>query len=61
MISFSAKSRHHGHLDEPKLEPELLLSYRAQLFKTNDVVSKRIAKTLIIKYGIYAIIFAEQM
>ena len=31
---------------------------RAQLFKTNNVVSKRIVKTLIIKYGIYANIFA---
>ena len=28
---------------------------RAQLFKTNDVISKRIVKTLIIKYGIYTI------
>ena len=26
---------------------------RVQLFKTNDVVSLRIVKTLIIKYGIY--------
>ena len=34
---------------------------RAQLFKTNDVVSSHIAKTLIIKYGIYANIFAEKM
>ena len=33
---------------------------RAQLFKTNDVVSQRIVKTLIIKYGIYANIFAEK-
>ena len=33
----------------------------AQLFKTNDVVSKHIVKTLIIKYGIYANIFAEKM
>ena len=32
---------------------------RTQLFKTNDVVSKRIIQTLIIKYGIYANIFAE--
>ena len=31
----------------------------AHLFKTNDVVSERIIKTLIIKYGIYAYIFAE--
>ena len=30
---------------------------RAQLFKTNDVVSLRIVKTLIIKYGLYANIF----
>ena len=34
---------------------------RAQLFKTNDVVSLCIVKTLIIKYGIYANIFAEKM
>ena len=34
---------------------------RAQLFKTNDVVSERIVKTLIIRYGIYANIFAEKM
>ena len=33
----------------------------AQLFKTNDVVSLRIVKTLIIKYGKYANIFAEKM
>ena len=32
-----------------------------QLFETNDVVSKRIAKTLIINYDIYANIFAEKM
>ena len=32
----------------------------AQLFKTNDVVSKRIVKTLVIKYGIYSNIFAEK-
>ena len=31
----------------------------AQLFKTNDVVSSRIVKILIIKYVIYANIFAE--
>ena len=34
---------------------------RAQLFKTNDVVSKLIVKILVIKYGIYANIFAEKM
>ena len=34
---------------------------RAQLFKTNNVFSYRIVKTLIIKYGIYANIFAEKM
>ena len=33
---------------------------RAQLLKTNDVISKRIIKTLIIKYGIWAYIFAEK-
>ena len=33
----------------------------AQLFKTNDVISKRIVKTLIIKYGLYTNIFAENM
>ena len=32
---------------------------RVQLFKTNDVVSKRVVKTLIIKYGIYTNIFTE--
>ena len=31
------------------------------MFKTNNVVSKRIVKTLIIKYGIYASILAEKM
>ena len=34
---------------------------RAQLFKTNYVISWRILKTSIIKYGIYANIFAEKM
>ena len=33
------------------------IEYWAQLFKINDVVSK----TVIIKYGIYANIFAEKM
>ena len=33
----------------------------AQLFKTNEVISWCIVKTLIIKYGIYANIFAEKM
>ena len=31
-----------------------------QLFKTNDVVSLRIVKTLIIKYSIYTDIFAKK-
>ena len=31
------------------------------MFKTNDVVSERIVKTLIIKHGIYTNIFAEKM
>ena len=31
----------------------------AQLFKTNDVVSQCIVETLIIKYGIYVNLFAE--
>ena len=39
----------------------LYIQIRAQLFKTNDVVSLRIVKTLIIKYGICANIFAEKM
>ena len=30
------------------------------MFKTNDVVSLRIVKTLIINYGIYANIFDEK-
>ena len=34
---------------------------RAQLFKTNDVVSQHIVKTWIIKYGMYTYIFAEKM
>ena len=34
---------------------------RAQLFNTNDVVSKRTVKILIIKYGIYTNKFAEKM
>ena len=33
----------------------------AHLFKTNDVVSQHIVKTLIILYGIYANIFAAKM
>ena len=36
------------------------LKYWAQLFKTNNVVSQHIIKTLIIKYGIYTSIFAEK-
>ena len=37
-----------------------LIKFRALLFKTNDVISLRIVKTLIIKYAIYANIFAEK-
>ena len=37
------------------------ISTKTQLFKTKDVVSQRIIKTVIIKYGIYAIIFAEKL
>ena len=37
----------------------MFLKVRAQLFKTNDVVSKR--KTFIIEYGIYPNIFADKM
>ena len=37
------------------------LYFWAQLFKTNDVVSLRIVKTLIIKYGLYVNIFAEKL
>ena len=33
----------------------------AQLFKTNDVISLCILKTLIIKYGIYTNIFAKNL
>ena len=33
---------------------------RTQLFKTSVVVSKRIIKTLVIKYAIYANMFAEK-
>ena len=36
------------------------LNIRSQLFKTHDVVSLK-RKSLIIKYGIYANIFAENM
>ena len=32
-----------------------------RLFKTNNVVSECIVKILIIKYGIYANVFAEKM
>ena len=39
----------------------LIMKIRAQLFETNDGVSKRIVKTLMIKYGIYSNIFAEKM
>ena len=38
-----------------------LMNIGAQLFKTNDVVSKRIVKTSIIKYGILANIFTEKI
>ena len=37
------------------------LHTRAHLSKPNDVVSLRIVKILIIKYGIYANIFAENV
>ena len=37
------------------------LSFWAQLFKTNDVLSQHIVKIFITKYGIYANIFAEKM
>ena len=33
----------------------------AQLFKTNDIMSKHIVKILIVKYGINVNIFAEKM
>ena len=39
---------------------ELAVYTRPQLFKTNDILSSLIAKTLIIKDGIYANIFAEK-
>ena len=32
-----------------------------QLFKTNNAISLRIVKTLIIKFGIYTNIFAEML
>ena len=38
-----------------------MLKIWTQLFKTNDVVRKHIVKTSVIKYGIYANIFAEKM
>ena len=38
-----------------------IILFWAQLFKTNDVVSQRIVKTLIIKYGIFANIYAAKM
>ena len=39
----------------------MLLKFWAQLVKTYDIVSLRIVKTLIIKYGIYANILAEKI
>ena len=42
-------------------EQTLYQLIRAQLFKTNDVVSKHIVKASIIKYGIHTNIFAEKM
>ena len=39
--------------------PKMLFVRAHFFFKANDVVSKRIVKTLIIKYDIYANIFAE--
>ena len=36
-------------------------NFRAQWLKTNKVVNQRIVKTLIIKYGIYANILAENI
>ena len=44
-----------------KLVWGFLLFIWAQLFKTNDVVSLQIVKTLIIKYDIYTNIFAEKI
>ena len=44
---------------EKTLQKTSSITYRAQLLKTNDVVSERIVKTFIVKYGIYANIFAE--
>ena len=41
--------------------PLVLIIYLGQSFKTNDVISQLIVKTLIIKYSIYANIFAEKM
>ena len=58
---------HYKHFVETLLMNTHMFSWksktkiRAQLFKTNDVVSLCIVKTLIIKYGIYADIFAEKM
>ena len=46
---------------EPSHQDLDYLTIRAQLLKTNDVVSKRIIKFLIIKYGRYAKTFAEKM
>ena len=37
------------------------IQYMGQLFKTNNVVILHIIKTLLIKYGIKANIFAEKM
>ena len=42
--------------------PHTIISLKigVQLFRTNDVVSERIVKTLIIKYGIYANILQKK-
>ena len=47
--------------EEPLVDDKRNKNTGAKLFKTNDVVSKRIVKTLIIRYGIYANNFAEKM
>ena len=39
----------------------ITLGYWAQLFEIKDVISLHIVKTVIIKYGVNAHIFAEKM
>ena len=59
-IVMQAYSENHDPVNLSLWENSAITNW-AQLFKTNDVICRRIVKTLIIKYGLYANIFAEKM